>query len=87
MGNLKLSNFKHYKTTLIGLVFIASGILLGWKHEALNIWIFIVLEVLGLLLVLSPDDVVKVLRDFLLALKAIYTAKAPVENPNDDGNS
>jgi uncharacterized membrane protein len=68
MKCFKLSNIKEIKTTVIGLIFLGAAILAVFKVEELNLWIFGILIVFGLLLLFSPNDVITILKNLIASV-------------------
>jgi len=58
-----MKNFKEIKTTIIGLLFIASGLYYFFNNLDYNMLIFGSLEAAGVLLMLAPDKLIEIIQN------------------------
>lgn len=67
MKNFKASNIrKQIKTTILGLVFIAVALYRVVEIEDFNIWIFMTLIGVGILMLFAPDTLINSLIKFVV---------------------
>ena len=58
-----MKNFKEIKTTIMGLLFIASGLYYFFNNLDYNMLIFGSLEGAGVLLMLAPDKLIEIIQN------------------------
>tara|TARA_R110002153_G_scaffold107_1_gene709 strand:+ start:487 stop:684 length:198 start_codon:yes stop_codon:yes gene_type:complete len=58
-----MKNFKEIKTTIMGLLFISSGLYYFFNNLDYNMLIFGSLEAAGVLLMLAPDKLIEIIQN------------------------